>query len=173
MNISLKQLLDELHESFEPEDDLTEDNVTSNLDGGLGQPQTPSAFRKSVKEPDDDSYSEDVEETDLFFKKFESIQNRINAKVEALNKNHGNIIKEVNYKDYKNDDSKTERQKINSNILEINKKLREVEQMVNHAKRLKVETGAGSDVFWKGTISSFLKIKERLNRLSNKIVEMN
>jgi hypothetical protein len=51
--------------------------------------------------------------------------------------------------------------------------LREVEQMINHAGKLKMESGADQTVFWKGTLGNFQKIKERLNRLSNKIVEMN
>lgn len=165
MNSSLFYLLEHLREDFDLPEEVNEENTTSNLDGGLGQPQTPFAFRKDEKDPDDDSYSEPVHETDILFKKFESNYKKMSAKIAALN--------EVNYKDFKADDSKTERQKINSNVLEISKKLREVEQMINHARKLKTESGADQNVFWKGTLSSFLQIKERLNRLSNKITEMN
>jgi hypothetical protein len=147
MNTSLLNLLDRLNENM---------NTTS--DGEVVN--TPYAFSKKVQDPDDDAFSEDVPETDLFFKKMEESLLKIQK------------LTELNYKDYKSDGSRTERQKINSNILEINKKLREVEQMIGHASKLKLETGANQDVFWKGTLSSFLKIKERLNRLSNKIVEM-
>lgn len=147
MNTSLLNLLDRLDENM---------NTTS--DGEVVD--TPYTFSKKVQDPDDDAFSEDVPETDLFFKKMEESLLKIQK------------ITELNYKDYKNDDSRTERQKINSNILEINKKLREVEQMIGHASKLKLETGADQSVFWKGTLGNFLKIKERLNRLSNKIVEM-
>lgn len=147
MNTSLLNLLDRLDENM---------NTTS--DGEVVD--TPYAFGKKVQAPDDDAFSEDVPETDLFFKKMEESLLKIQK------------LTELNYKDYKSDGSRTERQKINSNILEINKKLREVEQMIGHASKLKLETGADQSVFWKGTLGNFLKIKERLNRLSNKIVEM-
>lgn len=165
MNTSLQNLLQRLDENtnrWEDEEDLTEENVTSNLDGGQGPQKTPFAFSKKVKDPDDDSYSEPVVHTERFYKKIEDSYNKLQKQ-----------IQEINYKDFKTDSSKSTTQKINSNVLEINKKLREVEQMINHAAKLKTESGADQTVFWKGTIGSFLKIKERLNRLSNKIVEMN
>ena len=168
---TLKNLIDRLHEQYDIPDDLCDENVqcddldentTSNLDGGMGQPQTPYAFRKKEKQVDDVSYSVPV--TEHFFKKLSDTYIKLHERIQDLN--------EVSYNDYKVDDSKTERQKINSNILEINKKLREVEQMLNHAQKLKLETGSDQTVFWKGTRGSFLKIKERLTRLNNKIVEM-
>lgn len=82
------------------------------------------------------------------------------------------IMVEINYNDYRNDNSKSNRQKINTNIKNINSMLREVEQLINHAGRLKTESGADQSVFWKGTSTQFLKIKERLNRLSSKILEI-
>lgn len=162
MNNTLREMLESLDDKYEFP--IEEENTTSNLDGGQGQPQTPYAFSKKVKEPDDVSYSEPVEETDRFYKKIEDIYLRINTKVQSLN--------EARYEDYVADDTKTQTQKINSHVLEINKKLREVEQMINHASRLKSESGSDQGVFWKRTIESFIKIRERLNRLSSKIVEM-
>ena len=163
MNSSLRATLKRLSENYgmEEEDEeveLEEMNVTSNLDGGLGQPSTPYAFSKKVQVPDDEAYSEDVPDTNRFFKQINDIY------IKALN--------ELNYKTFKTDDTKTERQKINSNIMEINRTLREVERMISHASKLKTESGADQTVYWKGTLGSFNKIKERLNRLSNKIVEM-
>lgn len=162
MNSSLLDILNSLDENYVF--NIEEDNTTSNLDGGQGQPQTPYAFSKEVEEPDDVSYSEKVEETDRFYKKIEDIYYRINSKVNSIN--------EAKYSDYAMDDTKSSTQKINSHILEINRKLREVEQMINHASRLKSESGSDQGIFWKKTVGSFVKIKERLNRLSNKIVEM-
>jgi hypothetical protein len=162
MNSSLISLLENLDTNYQFQ--IEEDNTTSNLDGGQGQPQTPYAFSKEVEEPDDAAYSEPVEETDRFYKKIEDIYYRINAKVGSLN--------EARYSDYVADDTQTGRQKINNHVLEINKKLREVEQMINHASKFKSESGADQGVFWKKTVASFVKIKERLNRLSSKIVEM-
>lgn len=125
---------------------------------------TPFAFSKRVNDPDDAAYSEPVDETDLYFKKMDEFYQRIHDVT---------LLRELSYKDYKGDQNQTERQKINNNIKLINGKLREVEQMINHASKLKMESGATQSVFWKGTLGNFQKIKERLNRLSNKIVEMN
>jgi len=162
MNSSLMSILEDLDTNYQFP--IEEENTTSNIDGGQGQPQTPYAFSKKVKTPDDAAYSDPVEETDRFYKKIEDIYYRIDAKVSALN--------EARYSDYVADDTQTVRQKINNHILDINTKLREVEQMINHASRLKSEIGADQGVFWKKTVGSFVKIKDRLNRLSNKIVEM-
>lgn len=167
MNSSLRNMLDSLTEAYQLPIDideiLEEDNVTSNLDGGEGQLNTPFAFSKKVKDPDDLSYSEPVHHTEKFYKKFESIQANLEDKIARLN--------ERSYQDFKQDDSKNEKEKINGHIIEINRKLREVEQMINHASKLKLETGADHGIFWKGTIGNFLKIREKLTRLSNKIVE--
>jgi HD superfamily phosphohydrolase len=164
MNSSLKNLIRQLNENFNLEEDcddemeLEEDPLSEDNSGNSGgEYMTPNAFSKKVKDPDDVSYSKKVETTDRFFKKIEETIQRLD---------------EGNYNDYKNDDTKSERQKINGNIIEINRKLREVEQMISHASKLKTESGAGADIYWKATGRSFLKIKERLVRLSNKIVEI-
>lgn len=145
-------------------------NITSDLDGGLGQPKTPKIFRRKPprdidleKQEDnmDDIYVE-VEPTNVYFKKWERLARKAY-----------NIVSEANYSDFVSDESKNTRQKINSHITEINRKLREVEQMITHANRLKRESGADQTVFWKGTLKNFNKINERLLRLSAKIREMN
>ena len=131
-------------------DAIDEENAT-----GSGEAyENPFAFGKKVKKPKDVSYSKNIKDEHRFFKKFEQ------------------KINEIAYNDFKKDDSRNEKQKINANIIEMNRKLREVEQMINHASRLKLETGQDQSVFWKGTINSFVKIKERLNRLTNKLVEI-
>lgn len=157
-----KQNLDEF---LEEDEDYVEENVTSNIDGGEGQPRTPYAFRKDEKDPKAKSYGWEskVPKTNLYFQKIQDIYNRL-----ASDK----LLNELSYNDFRNDDSLSERQKINTNILEIGKKLREVEQMVNHASKLKLESGADNTIFWKGTISKFTKINERLLRLSSKIKEI-
>lgn len=159
MNSSLKNLIQQLNENFYLEEDC-EDEIEleeDNSGNSGGEYMTPNAFSKKVQDPDDVSYSKKVESSDRFYKKIEESINRID---------------EASYNDYRNDDTKSERQKINGNIIEINRKLREVEQMIGHASKLKLETGAGSDIYWKQTGRSFLKIKERLVRLTSKIVEI-
>lgn len=100
------------------------------------------------KNMDDDSYS----------KKIEEMYNR---------------LYEITYNDYKNDSSTSTKQKINGHIIEINKRLKEVEQMLTHATKLKMESGSDQRVFWKSTVDKFQKIDQTLSRLSNKIREMN
>ena len=172
MSSDIRRLMEEINQSrlmtkqdldefLEEDDDCVEENVTSNIDGGEGQPKTPFAFRKDEKDPKTKSYGWEskVPKTNLYFQKIQDIYNRLS-------------LNELSYSDFRNDDSLSERQKINTNILEIGKKLREVEQMVNHASKLKLESGADQSVFWKGTISKFTKINERLLRLSSKIREI-
>jgi tetrahydromethanopterin S-methyltransferase subunit G len=92
---------------------------------------------------------------------------------EMMNRLIGMNLTEAKYSDFKNDQSNPTKVKINKHINEIDKRLREVEQMITHAAKLKLESGADQTVFWKGTLGNFQKIDQRLNRLSNKIREMN
>jgi hypothetical protein len=125
--------------------DVNEDNTTSNLDGGLGQPRTPFAFRKKVKKPNDDIYTE--------------------------SRSAG--ILEVAYKDWASDDSLSNKQKINKEISEVSKKLFEIDRMITRTSKFKNEIGADSTIFWKETCSKFNKINERLLKISSKLREFN
>lgn len=151
---------DDLDEVIDSIDSLEEDNTTSAVEGF----DTPYAFGKK-KQGKDSVYSKNVPETHRFYK-------QIGEAIDKLKVNK-KIIQELNYFDFKSDDTKSDRQKINLNIKEINKMLSEVERMINHAGKLKQESGADQTVFWKGTVDRFTKINEKLIRLSNKIREMN
>ena len=107
-------------------------------------------------------YVKKVQHTDKFLKTWEAIDRSI-----------AKIVSEASYGDFKDDSSRTTRQKINTSIIEINRKLREVDQMITHASKLKLESGADQSVFWKGTLKNFQKIDERLLKLSTKIREIN
>lgn len=53
----------ELEDEDEGEvEEISEDNTTTSLDGGLGMQQTPNAFRRKVKKPSDTTYCEPVNE---------------------------------------------------------------------------------------------------------------
>lgn len=176
MSKSLQSLFEQLDRNFNipkfttegevPLDENFADEILDEDNSGNsgGEYLTPNAFVSKESEPEDDSYPVKVQSTERFYRKIEDIYNRTNSIV--------SVLTEGNYSDFRNDDTKSERQKINGNIIEINRKLREVEQMISHASKLKLETGAGSDIYWKATARSFLKIKEKLNRLSQKIVEI-
>ena len=88
---------------------------------------------------------------------------------------HSEIIKEIfglNYKDFKKDESKNSRQKVNGCIKEINKKLFEVERIIGRASKLKTEDGVSSDNYWKSTKPRMSKIAERLIKVSHKLREL-
>lgn len=161
----MKDLIRRLEEHYGK---VREDNVTADLDGGLGQPKTPFAFedpdhKKKKKALKGDAYVNiDVTQggdTTMYSEK--------------IYKDIDNILAELSYNDFKNDDAGNSRQKINNSISEIGKKLREVEIAITHASKLKTETGADQSIFWKSTQGKFAKINERLIRLSTKIREFN
>jgi len=88
-----------------------------------------------------------------------------------LNSVNPNNITEISYNAYKNNPDKTEKEKINGNFQEIYKRLKEVEQLMAHAKKLKTEIGQ-DQVYWKDTTRKFGKISEKLNSISIRIKEM-
>jgi hypothetical protein len=57
-------------------------------------------------------------------------------------------------------------------IKEINRKIYEVEHLVNQNIKLKTEMGISSGAYWKKTRNNFSKISERLNRISSKIRQL-
>jgi hypothetical protein len=82
-NSNVTRLFSKLNEQFgsadgidpdDSEEEISEENTTSNLDGGAGQIQTPYAFSKKAKYPKDGAYTKKVEPTDRFFKKWEQFQ---------------------------------------------------------------------------------------------------
>lgn len=159
------------------DDELEEEqgNTTSAYAGGEGPQRTPYAFGKSKKKRNaSEVYDDPVEESNKWFVKLENIYVRSQKKIDSLNElNSQNDLNEMNYQEFKSDDSQTSRQKINSSIKEINKRLSEVEQMIHHSQKFKNEIGADSGVFYSDTVKRFQKISERLMRISSKIREFN
>lgn len=88
------------------------------------------------------------------------------------NEDDDELINEISYSDFKNDDSSTFKQKINNSINEVNKQLHRLEQSVKQSIKLKTEMNAENKVFYKSTVGKFNKIQERLNRLSHNIREL-
>lgn len=155
--------------------DLEEEqgNTTSAYAGGEGPQRTPYAFGKSKKKRSAaEVYDVPVESTNKWFVKLENIYDRSQKKINSLNERHSSL-NELNYQDFKADDSQTSRQKINSSIKEINVKLSEVEKMIAHSQKFKNEIGADSGVFYSDTVKRFQKISERLMKISSKIREFN
>ena len=88
---------------------------------------------------------------------------------------HSEIISEIfglSYPKFKKDETKNSRQKVNGSIKEINKRLFEIERIINRATKLKREAGVSKDTYWKSTSPRMRKIAERLVKVSQKLREL-
>ena len=88
---------------------------------------------------------------------------------------HSDIIAEIfglNYPSFKKDETRNSKQKVNGAIKEINKRLFEIDRIINRASKLKKEAGVGRDSYWKSTGPRMTKIAERLIKVSQKLREL-
>lgn len=169
-----KFLLEQLEAKFEElevketlqDEELDENNVTANMDGGAGPPKTPHAFAKSEDELDNDHI-------EVFgYKKAK--KTKMNTESKSMKKLEDKLEKliEATYRDYKNDDSMKSHQKVNNSIKEINRLMYEVEKIVNQNTKLKNETGVHNGQYWKSTQKRFGKISERMLKVAHKLKEL-
>lgn len=77
-------------------------------------------------------------------------------------------IHEVSYKNFKQDESLSEVQKVNNRILEVSKMLREISQALDHSIKLKQESSLDNSTYWKRTNEAILKIHRRVNEVMKK-----
>lgn len=80
---------------------------------------------------------------------------------------------EIAYSDFISDESNSIRQKINSNILEVNSHLNMIDTLVSHAAKLKKSSGLDQNIFWKSTNSKFVVFLRKIDKIRNKIIELN
>ena len=91
---------------------------------------------------------------------------------------HSDIIKhtlgltEVSYKAYKQDESMSQKKKVNMAIKEISRKLYEIEKTVGQNIKLKTESGVEGRTYWKATKQRLSKISERLVKIAGNIREL-
>lgn len=78
-------------------------------------------------------------------------------------------IKEANYKQFKEDASIPNHKKINQAILEINRKISEINKLFEHSIKLKTEAQVGDEKLWKKTNEALLKIHRRLNEATKRV----
>ena len=158
--------LESKFKEFESEEGLEENNVTANMDGGAGPIKTPNAFAKSQDEDDLDTDHIEV----LGYKK----SNKSKQNFEAISKMESQLesLIEATYRAYKKDESMSAKKKVNLAIKEINRKLYEVEQLVNQNSKLKVEMGVDQGQFWESTKVRFGKISERMLKITRKIKDL-
>lgn len=136
------------------EDVVDEMNTTASAGGEYS---TPYAFasKKNKKKTIPDYYEPAI---------VENLLRRMNTTIKRLD--------EISYKDFKNDNTTSFKQKINLGIKEVSRQLYEIESTVNRLSKLKTEIGADQKIFLKQTFQRFNKISERLLRLENKIREI-
>ena len=77
-------------------------------------------------------------------------------------------LHEESYPKFKQDTSRSNVQKINTNILEVTKKIRELSQMLNHSIKLKTEQKLDNNIHWKKTNEALAKMHNRIASLSEK-----
>ena len=77
-------------------------------------------------------------------------------------------LNEASYQTFKKDESRSTVQKVNTNILEVNKKLYELARMLQHSIKLKTEQKLDNNIHWKKTNEALAKMHSRLSVLSEK-----
>jgi len=77
-------------------------------------------------------------------------------------------LHEVNYNEFKSDETRSTIQKVNESIIDINRKLREINTLISHAHKLKLESNLDDTAHWKKTNEALLKISKRMNEVAQK-----
>jgi mRNA-degrading endonuclease HigB of HigAB toxin-antitoxin module len=146
MESKLKSLVRELMKEIEQEEmELDEMSVTANVAGY----NTPNAFKKTDGKDEDET-------TD-------------NSFVDRINKSTGYTrVNENRWVNLKKEDS-TPNQKIGVGLRNVRKQLSEIEKFVEWYSRIKTENGLEKSGYWKRTNRNLNAIKERLNKITEKI----
>jgi len=87
-------------------------------------------------------------------------------------KRHFVKLSEASYKEFKQDDSLSEVQKINQRILAANRMLREVSRALDHSLKLKQESAVDNSAYWKRTNESILKMVKRVSEVRGKVASL-
>lgn len=153
-----KDLLDTELEETVSEEDLDEISTTAGVPGYA----TPYAFGKA----DDDTIEA------MGYKKVKGKKkNTMESAFMQLSKEL--YLNEISYKDYKNDETLSSKQKVNQAIHEVNRKMYEIEGIIKRNLKLKREMKVNNGEFWKSTQGKMYKISERLIRIAHQLKELN
>ena len=161
MESYIRKMLSELDKSQE---ELEEMSVTGNLDGGEGPPKTPFAFGKGRNM--DKKKTKDISTSSTGFTMVDEQPKKI-YKGNIGESTYKKVMSEMNYRDYKKDESMNAKQKVNTSIREVNRKLYEIERIIHQNNKLKTEMGVTSESYWKSTRAKFGKISERMVRVGH------
>ena len=160
----ISELTKKIFEKLDSED--SEELEETSTSGGAGGYETPFAFVDLDNKKEKDEWEKDATVSTGYkvIPKNESLYKKVMAQMSGLN--------EASYRDFKKDPTSTPAQKVNRSIMEVNRMLAEIERVVGHNVKLKLETGVDSSHFWKGTSKRFGRIGERLIKISNKLKEL-
>jgi hypothetical protein len=155
--------------------EMMEMSVTGGVDGY----QTPNAFSPESGEDKEKFDAQTKDNAEQFGykvapkqKRKHSITYKQYATQESVYKQAMSALHEASYKTYKTDETRSVNQKINYSIKEINRAIYEIERVVSHASRLKMEMGVDQRTLWSSSHKRLHKIGERLNRISKRINEL-
>jgi len=133
------------------EDEIEEVSTSAGVPGYL----TPNAFGKN---PDPEI---------LGYKKVKKVKESSYMEISK------SLFLEGTYSDYKKDTTLSAKQKVNKAIHEVNKRMFEIERVINQNLKLKQEMSVDTSQFWKSSKNKLYKISERLVRLAHKIKDLN
>ena len=120
-------------------------------------------LNRALKQQNDDKV---VSEIEYLFEKAEEMLKIVE------DKKYNESINEGKYHDYRNDESKTPKQKIGRSMREIRDSLNNLDKLVKMNVRLKNELKVDSRSYWKNTHKALNKISERLVKLANKVGQL-
>ena len=167
MESYIKKIISELDKSQE---ELDEMSVTSNMDGGEGPPKTPFAFGAGRSK--DKKKTKDVATNSTGMTVVDEDEPNIYFKGNIGESTYKKVMSELNYRDYKKDETMNPKQKVNTSIKEVNRKLFEIERIIHQNNKLKTEMGVTSENYWKSTQAKFSKISERMTRIGHAMMRL-
>jgi hypothetical protein len=138
-------------------EEMRKENTTANI----ATYDTPNAF--TGDEDDDGTQAVDLTDPEYAY----SIKGP-----KKRNPKYSVKLNEASYKAFKTDESRSNTQKINANILEVNKQIRELARMLNHSIKLKNEQKLDNGIHWKRTNEALKKMHHRISVLSEKANEL-
>jgi len=137
---------------------LEEENVTGNVEGY----QSPNIFMKKPPRKSDEA------------KKNSNLKNSVGKEIKKSYKNtipYRKSLSEITYYDYKNDDSSTNKEKLNKCFIDIDKSLEDVKKIIDNNIKLKKDFQLDGQ-FWQNSSKKFYSINSKLVYIQNKLQEL-
>jgi methyl-accepting chemotaxis protein len=85
------------------------------------------------------------------------------------------LLNEVSYSKFKNEVTyRTKAERLHKAVREVKRKLQEIDRIVEYTQRIKQELSEGDGIqYWNRTNSAVAQISEMVNKLNNKIKNLN